>query len=187
MLKSTSEASVQANQLIFRLMKVDVARHYNEPDVATTSTDLTFTRTSLTVQRILSYIYNVEDINIGDVANSGTSVDLKIQCFSCKAIDQMLALINGTKFQEVKFELRKYLEIEGGAEKPYEVVASCSSHSLNDTRKKLCKHNSHLFRRQMSLNPKAQLNDSDSNEFNMPVDIIYFSIHAVVANTYTGM
>ncbi|XP_053383115.1 uncharacterized protein LOC128549728 isoform X3 [Mercenaria mercenaria] len=116
-LRTMRESSVQGNSLVYRLLTADVNSVSNRkivpPDF---STPHTYQKTIESVKRLLGHIYAIEQTQVGSVLQSQTSVELKIQCFTCKAVSQLLAYFNGTTFQEERIELRKSLGIEVNGE-----------------------------------------------------------------------
>ncbi|XP_053395660.1 uncharacterized protein LOC123525798 [Mercenaria mercenaria] len=126
---STGETVAEGRQRIFESMKDYVANYINSPEQPTKSIDQS-------VYCLLGYITNIKDCEIADVFDVESSVDIKIYCFTCQAIEEFLNLINGSEFQKETIELRKKLETQERI-KTYDVLASCSSASLENTRKRL--------------------------------------------------
>ncbi|XP_053383112.1 uncharacterized protein LOC128549727 [Mercenaria mercenaria] len=137
-LRTTRESSVQGNSLVYRLLTADVNNHSNRTIVPLDySTTHTYQKTIQSVRSLLGHIYALEQTQVGSVLQSQTSVELRIRCFTCKAVNQLLAYFNGMTFQEERIELRKSLGIEVNGENTYDVLASCSSQSIDNTRRQL--------------------------------------------------
>ncbi|XP_045159431.1 uncharacterized protein LOC123524897 isoform X2 [Mercenaria mercenaria] len=126
---STGLTVAEGRQRIFESMKEYVASYMNSQEQPIKSIDQS-------VYCLLGYITNIKDCKIADVFNVESSVDIKVYCFTCKAIEEFLKLINGNEFQKETIELRKRLETLERI-KACDVLASCSSASLESTRTRL--------------------------------------------------
>ncbi|XP_053394481.1 uncharacterized protein LOC123524758 [Mercenaria mercenaria] len=94
--------------------------------------------TDQSVHRLLDYINTIKDCRIVDVLNTEDCVNIKIHCFTCKAVEDFLKSVIGNEFQRETIVLRKCLAMQEHI-KVHDVVASCSSESIENTRKRLDK------------------------------------------------
>ncbi|XP_053390275.1 uncharacterized protein LOC128553182, partial [Mercenaria mercenaria] len=127
----TGETSTEGNQRICNSMKGDNTR-------LNINTEAHVHSTNQSVHHLFGYINTIKGCKIVDVLNTDVSVNIKIHCFTRKAIADFLKSINGNEFQRETSVLRECLErlehING-----HDVVASCSSESIDNTRKRLDK------------------------------------------------
>ncbi|XP_045195203.2 uncharacterized protein LOC123550852 [Mercenaria mercenaria] len=122
--------TMQANQRVYQAVAQYVAKHKFKPGERIHSADKS-------VYQLLACLSAIKDLHIVDMLKFESSAGLKIHCLTCEATGEFLKALNGSEFQQQVMMLRKCLLIEKEMAKPYDVVASCSSASLEDIRKRL--------------------------------------------------
>ncbi|XP_053389223.1 uncharacterized protein LOC128552217, partial [Mercenaria mercenaria] len=123
--KPAGETSTEGNQRIYQTMKKYVER-----------IETPMNSTDQSVHRLLGYISKLKECKIVDVLKKEKYAYIKVHCSTCEAIQEFLKLINGNEFQEEVVVLRKCLEREENI-KVHDVIVSCSSESIRNTRKRL--------------------------------------------------
>ncbi|XP_053390276.1 uncharacterized protein LOC128553183, partial [Mercenaria mercenaria] len=127
----TRETSTEGNQRIYKSMN----EYTNSLSI---DTDTPVHSTDQSVHRLLGYINTIKDCKIVDVLNTEHSVNMKIHCFTCKAIADFLTSVNGKGFLNETIVLRKSLEMQEHI-KVHDVIVSCPSESTEGIRKRLDK------------------------------------------------
>ncbi|XP_053387325.1 uncharacterized protein LOC123541673 [Mercenaria mercenaria] len=98
----------------------------------------TYKKTYKSVQQILGKIFVSQDTKV-EVLQDQSDVSFKIKCISLKDFEKRLIIYRGVHFQEAKVDLQKSLETEDERKWKYDVETCCSSQSLKNITKQLCK------------------------------------------------
>ncbi|XP_053389255.1 uncharacterized protein LOC128552251, partial [Mercenaria mercenaria] len=131
---SSGETITEGRQRIYDSMKDFVANYnHDKPTAPIYASDQS---TDQSVRRILGYITNIEGCHMKEVLETKISAYIEIHCFTCDAFSQFLKYINGNELQEETQLLRKCLQIKDKIT-AYDVIASCSSENIENTRKRL--------------------------------------------------